>query len=311
MDARWVVRLETGWTKLSRLDGSWSAARSPAVQSLVVYPRSPGWSVASSLMTWMSGQEVPPSTGLQMVQNWQELLLHQMAMDLKRLEKGAERTQVSAEGSAKSCPWGRTAPGTSICWGIWKAALQKRTWGSWQTPRGTRPAKEATSLLGCIGSIASRSSEVMLPLYSVQMGHSCSGFSSAGFPSTRQTWTCWTEGPWRGLRACSISHKLRELGCCDLEKRELRGILHDVYKYLLGCYQTYFKGKKGIKEKRARKRDYLVKWVFLVCARGFVGFFVYLYLGFLFSLKTGSLPFLTYRFELWRDRAQILSRTCV
>ena len=54
--------------------------------------------------------------------------------DLNRLEKGAVRSLMEFNKEER---WGmgRTAPCTG-CWVLpsWKAALQKRTWGSWWTP---------------------------------------------------------------------------------------------------------------------------------------------------------------------------------
>ncbi|GAB0187919.1 mitochondrial enolase superfamily member 1 [Grus japonensis] len=47
-------------------------------------------------------------------------------------------------------------------------------------------AQKANRVLGCIpSSVTSRSREGILPLYSAA--------SSSGVPSTRRTWTCWSE----------------------------------------------------------------------------------------------------------------------
>jgi len=80
----------------------------------------------------------------------------------------------STRGSAKSCTWGGTAPGTCTGWGLpsWKAAWQKRTWG----PGGCQIDHEAATCPCCKEGewysglpqtkYCQKSREVTLPLYS-------------------------------------------------------------------------------------------------------------------------------------------------
>ncbi|KAK4816698.1 hypothetical protein QYF61_020582 [Mycteria americana] len=59
-------------------------------------------------------------------------------LGLHPAKAGAPRSPT--RGSAKSCAWGGTTPGTSTCSGLpgWKAALQKKPWRSWWAPRRSR-----------------------------------------------------------------------------------------------------------------------------------------------------------------------------